>query len=267
MASFIPTMFVPSSPSLNSFISPPKPLDPVFTPGESASYIQPPSPSLQSLFDAGTPNRYQQRHPDSPVKRFLDAAVRNGGHLPLSPRVTGEEKSEAQHELRRSNIVDDHLRSRTRAPFKPQKANRGTTSWQLKQFAEATLGSGSLRKAVKLPEGEDENEWLAVNGECTCPCTEDKKRANDLAIVVDFYNQINLLYGSITEFCSPQTCPEMKATDEFEYLWQDNENFKKPTKMPAPEYIEHLMAWVQGNIDNEQMFPSRIGRFIKNFTS
>lgn len=36
----------------------------------------------------------------------------------------------------------------------------------------------------------------------------------DPLAVVDFYNQINLLYGSITEFCSPQTCPEMKATDE-----------------------------------------------------
>jgi Mob1/phocein family. len=36
-----------------------------------------------------------------------------------------------------------------------------------------------------------------------------------LLLVVDFYNQINLLYGSITEFCSPQTCPEMKATDEY----------------------------------------------------
>lgn len=46
----------------------------------------------------------------------------------------------------------------------------------------------------------------------------------------------------------------------FEYLWQDSENFKRPTKMSAPEYIEHLMTWVQGNIDNEQMFPSRIGR-------
>lgn len=34
--------------------------------------------------------------------------------------------------------------------------------------------------------------------------------------VVDFYNQINLLYGAITEFCSPQSCPEMKATDEYE---------------------------------------------------
>lgn len=33
--------------------------------------------------------------------------------------------------------------------------------------------------------------------------------------MVDFYNQINLLYGAITEFCSPETCPEMKATDEY----------------------------------------------------
>lgn len=40
------------------------------------------------------------------------------------------------------------------------------------------------------------------------------KVPNDLRTVVDFYNQINLLYGSITEFCSPQSCPEMKATDE-----------------------------------------------------
>ena len=56
---------------------------------------------------------------------------------------------------------------RTRVPFKPQKPNRGTSSWQLKQYAEATLGSGSLRKAVKLPEGEDKDEWLAVNGEFT----------------------------------------------------------------------------------------------------
>ena len=49
--------------------------------------------------------------------------------------------------------------------------------------------------------------------------------------------------------------------DRFEYLWQDSESFKRPTKMPAPEYIEHLMAWVQSNIDNESMFPSRIGEF------
>ncbi|RMD39656.1 hypothetical protein DV735_g5470, partial [Chaetothyriales sp. CBS 134920] len=141
------------------------------------------------------------------------------------------------------------INARSRGPFKPQRTNRGTTSYQLRQFAEATLGSGSLRKAVKLPEGEDVNEWLAVN-------------------VVDFYNQINLLYGSITEFCSPQTCPTMTATEEFEYLWQDPPAFSKPTKMAAPSYMEHLMTWVQANIDNESIFPSRIGvPFPKTFQS
>lgn len=54
--------------------------------------------------------------------------------------------------------------ARTRGQFKPRNANKGTSSYQLRQFAEATLGSGSLRKAVKLPEGEDLSEWLAVNG-------------------------------------------------------------------------------------------------------
>lgn len=47
--------------------------------------------------------------------------------------------------------------------------------------------------------------------------------------------------------------------DRFEYLWQDNENYKRPTKMPAPAYIEQLMTWVQSNIDNEQVLPSKIG--------
>ena len=38
--------------------------------------------------------------------------------------------------------------------------------------------------------------------------------------------------------------------------------------MSAPEYIEHLMAWTQSLIDNESIFPSRIGApFPKNFQS
>lgn len=60
--------------------------------------------------------------------------------------------------------------ARTRGQFKPRNATKGTSSYQLRQFAEATLGSGSLRKAVKLPEGEDLSEWLAVNGQLTSPC-------------------------------------------------------------------------------------------------
>ena len=105
--------------------------------------------------------------------------------------------------------------ARTRGQFKPRHANKGTNSYQLRQFAEATLGSGSLRKAVKLPDGEDLNEWLAVNGIPNKASAGARLRSAKIFVVVDFYNQINLLYGSITEFCSPQSCPEMKATDEF----------------------------------------------------
>ena len=48
--------------------------------------------------------------------------------------------------------------------FKPKKhIKEGTKQYQLKKYAEATLGSGNLRLAVTLPEGEDLNEWLAVN--------------------------------------------------------------------------------------------------------
>jgi MOB kinase activator 1 len=36
--------------------------------------------------------------------------------------------------------------------------------------------------------------------------------------------------------------------------------------MPAPAYIEQLMGWVQSNIDNEAVLPSRIGvPFPKTF--
>ena len=67
---------------------------------------------------------------------------------------------------------------------------------------------------VKLPEGEDENEWLAVNSTPNHTKQPPTRIMLTRAPVVDFYNQINLLYGAITEFCSPQSCPEMKATDE-----------------------------------------------------
>lgn len=92
-----------------------------------------------------------------------------------------------------------------------------------------------------------------------------RDRAN-FAQVVDFYNQINLLYGAITEFCSPQSCPEMKATDEFEYLWHDPPAFPKPTRLPAPTYISHLLAWTSNHLSNSAVFPTHPGvPFPSNF--
>jgi hypothetical protein len=40
---------------------------------------------------------------------------------------------------------------------------------QLRKHIDATLGSGNLREAVRLPLGEDINEWLAVNSKSLLP--------------------------------------------------------------------------------------------------
>ena len=33
----------------------------------------------------------------------------------------------------------------------------------------------------------------------------------DLSLAVDFFNQINMLYGTITEHCTTESCPVMSA--------------------------------------------------------
>jgi len=133
--------------------------------------------------------------------------------------------------------------------FRPRKdVPEGTKQYQLRKYAEATLGSGNLRQAVVLPEGEDPNEWLAVH-------------------TVDFFNHLNMLYGTITEFCTPQECPIMSAGPRFEYLWEDPaKKDRKAVKLPAPEYVDALMNWAQGLLDDENVFPNKIGvPFPRNF--
>lgn len=54
--------------------------------------------------------------------------------------------------------------SRSSKTFKPKRnIPEGSHQYELLKHAEATLGSGNLRMAVMLPEGEDLNEWVAVN--------------------------------------------------------------------------------------------------------
>jgi len=134
MASLLTTMFVPLHSSL------PQPLPPHCTLKQSSSCVTISSYTFLD-HDEPPPSSY------SPASRAAQLLL-YGLNLPM--------------------VIDPGALSsnaRTRGQFKPQRANKGTTSYQLRQFAEATLGSGSLRKAVKLPEGEDLNEWLAVNGE------------------------------------------------------------------------------------------------------
>ena len=47
----------------------------------------------------------------------------------------------------------------------------------------------------------------------------------------------------------------------YEYLWEDGVKYKRPTKLPAPEYVDALMNWAQNLLDDEAIFPNKIGMF------
>lgn len=142
-------------------------------------------------------------------------------------------------------------KNRTFKPVK-EKANSRESAMKLqktiKATMKATLGGGELRKTVKLPDGEDINEWIAVN-------------------TVHFYNAANMIYGTCAEFCTEQACPVMSAGPKFEYLWKDNTaKYKKPTRVSAPVYIDNLLSWVNDQIGNSQLFPvDENDKFPKNF--
>jgi len=125
--------------------------------------------------------------------------------------------------------------------FRPRRNHRvGTKRYELHKYAQATLGTGNLHEAVTLPPGEDVHEWLAVN-------------------TVDFFNEINLLYGVIAEFCTETSCAVMCAGPKYEYMWADGVTIKKPISCSAPRYVDYLMTWVQNQLDDERLFPTAIG--------
>lgn len=72
-----------------------------------------------------------------------------------------------------------------------------------------------------------------------------------------------MLYGTITEFCTEESCPLMSAGPKYEYHWADGQTVKKPIKCSAPKYIDYLMTWVQDQLDDETLFPSKIGKQFK----
>ncbi|XP_023995378.1 MOB kinase activator 3B [Salvelinus sp. IW2-2015] len=133
--------------------------------------------------------------------------------------------------------------------FRPKrKFEPGTQRFELHKKAQVSLSSGvDLRAAVALPHGEDLNDWVAMH-------------------VVDFFNRINLIYGTVCEFCTEKSCPVMSGGPRYEYRWQDDHKYKKPTALPAPKYMNLLMDWIEVQINNEDIFPTSIGiPFPKNF--
>uniref|UniRef100_K3WL30 Uncharacterized protein n=1 Tax=Globisporangium ultimum (strain ATCC 200006 / CBS 805.95 / DAOM BR144) TaxID=431595 RepID=K3WL30_GLOUD len=130
----------------------------------------------------------------------------------------------------------------------PQKKYvHGTRTWNLHRHAKDSMTTGlDVTECIQLPDGYQLEEWVAVH-------------------VIDFFNEVSLLFGTISEFCTVDSCSQMTAGPCYTYLWANGKQQTAPTSLPAPEYVSCLMNWVQDQLDDPQVFPPD-GRYECNPT-
>uniref|UniRef100_A0A1B6C4Q3 Mob1/phocein family protein n=1 Tax=Clastoptera arizonana TaxID=38151 RepID=A0A1B6C4Q3_9HEMI len=112
---------------------------------------------------------------------------------------------------------------------------------------ERKLPDVDLRVLVDLPAGLDYNEWLASH-------------------TIAFFDHINLVYGTISEFCTMSGCPDMTGPGLRTYLWFDEKG--KKTRVAAPQYVDYVMTFTQKTITDETIFPTKYANeFPSSFES
>ena len=168
-----------------------------------------------------------------------------------------------------------------------------------------------------MPEGLDPNEWLALHSKisfslhhisnwilptypvCLCDlfksCTYEPK----FHAAIGFFEHINLLYGTVSEFCNLSTCPDMVAPSNSSACFLHPYNYPqyqtlpmglhshphpcflssaytfqtgpgqrvymwvdekgKKSKLSAPQYVDYVMTYVQKTVNDETLFPTKHG--------
>lgn len=48
----------------------------------------------------------------------------------------------------------------------------------------------------------------------------------------------------------------MSAGAKYEYLWADGVKVTKPVRVPAREYVDLLMSWIEDQLNDEKLFPT-----------
>ncbi|EME31451.1 MOB kinase activator 3A [Galdieria sulphuraria] len=91
-----------------------------------------------------------------------------------------------------------------------------------------------VRKAIQLPEGYPEEDWIYIG-------------------LLDCLYHVSLLQNCLYGDCTDESCPVMNAGSKYEYLWQDNDQHKKATKVSAPQYISLFLDWAEKLLAVDQL--------------
>jgi len=76
--------------------------------------------------------------------------------------------------------------------------------------------------------------------------------------VFEFFTHLNNLALPIMENC---TCPTMSASPGHEYTWLDSST-RQPMHLPAAQYTDYVLTWIQNRLNDESVLPTREGKAI-----
>lgn len=76
---------------------------------------------------------------------------------------------------------------------------------------------------------------------------------------VDFFNEISLIWGIVCDVGVTREAAGVGFPPGFEYRWSDGSRFKTPIACSGAEYVEHVMNWVEKEINNDALFPTSSG--------
>lgn len=130
---------------------------------------------------------------------------------------------------------------------------------------ERKLQDVDFKAVVALPPGLDYNEWLASHSMFYCVMIIMLLLYQNYAINVSlfiaaiaFFEHVNLVYGTVSEFCTMSGCPDMSGPGYRTYMWFDDKG--KKTRVPAPQYIDYVMTFIQKTVSDENIFPTKYGK-------
>lgn len=139
----------------------------------------------------------------------------------------------------------DWFMGKTRRKDRGENASDESKLYLQEPCLERKVHEDDLLSITEVPSGLDANEWHALH-------------------TIGFFEHINLLYGTVSEFCNLTSCPEMVGPGPRTYMWVDDKG--KKSKISAPQYVDYVMTYVQKVVNDETVFPTKHGNeFPANF--
>uniref|UniRef100_H2YEV6 Uncharacterized protein n=1 Tax=Ciona savignyi TaxID=51511 RepID=H2YEV6_CIOSA len=106
----------------------------------------------------------------------------------------------------------------------------------------------NLRTVVTKPRNIEEREWIATHAMLPCFTTSTQ------------------LYGTVSEFCTADSCPVMQGPGQKQYTWVDERG--KKLKCTGPQYVDYVMTFCQKCASNQELFPTKYAQtFHESFYS